>query len=289
MMEYESLAQALQSAYYNPAELEQLVFFGLGEKLDALTAPGPLPARIMALVQWAEAAGRLDALVRAAHERRPGNAKLHAFVQQYTPTVSTPQTQRILFLAASATVTDPPALDREARSIQKELEQAGHRDRFEFETRWAVAPLDMLRELRKLEPAIVHFSGRGGGQGLQLVTESGQVRDISPEALRQTFAAAGGSVRLVVLSSCYTEAYATALLSCVESVVGLDSSVSDSVSRSFAIGFYGGLGELESVEVAYRQGCAAVSFEDDSSRVRPQLRLREESDAGRRSFAAGRP
>jgi hypothetical protein len=73
----------------------------------------------------------------------------------------------ILFLAANPIDASRLALDREARAIQKELESAGHRARFELETRWAVEPLDLLRELRKLRPTVVHFSGRGaqGGHG----------------------------------------------------------------------------------------------------------------------------
>ena len=68
----------------------------------------------------------------------------------------------ILFLAANPTSTDPLALDREARAIHVELERSGSRDCFELVTRWAAEPLDLLRELRKLKPTIVHFSGHGG-------------------------------------------------------------------------------------------------------------------------------
>jgi hypothetical protein len=46
--------------------------------------------------------------------------------------------QTILFLAANPIETAPLALDREARAIQKELESAGFRNRFELVTRWAV-------------------------------------------------------------------------------------------------------------------------------------------------------
>jgi len=67
----------------------------------------------------------------------------------------------ILFLAASPTGTSPLALDREARAIQVELERSGYREQFEFVTRWAVEPMDLLRELRKLRPTVVHFSGHG--------------------------------------------------------------------------------------------------------------------------------
>src|SRR5215831_18456195 len=67
----------------------------------------------------------------------------------------------ILFLAANPSSSNPLALDREARAIQIELERSGRRERFEFVTRWAVEPLDLLRELRKLRPTVVHFSGHG--------------------------------------------------------------------------------------------------------------------------------
>jgi hypothetical protein len=56
----------------------------------------------------------------------------------------------ILFLAANPIETAQLALDHEARAIQRELESAGFGDRFELVTRWAVEPLDLLRELCKL-------------------------------------------------------------------------------------------------------------------------------------------
>jgi hypothetical protein len=54
----------------------------------------------------------------------------------------------ILFLAANPSGTDRLALDREARSIHAELKRSGYRDRFDFVTRWAAEPLDLLREVR---------------------------------------------------------------------------------------------------------------------------------------------
>src|SRR5215813_8018310 len=67
----------------------------------------------------------------------------------------------ILFLAASPIDTGRLALDREARSIHVELKRSGYRDRFDFVTRWAAEPLDLLRELRELKPTVVHFAGHG--------------------------------------------------------------------------------------------------------------------------------
>jgi WD40 repeat protein len=215
----------------------------------------------------------------------------------------------ILFLAANPSGTDRRALDREARAIQIELERAGSRDCFELVTRWAVEPLDLLRELRKLKPTVVHFSGHGtterGGRlasaqasardvdgehggdggapqhGLFLHGPHDGVRLVSTAALEEAFAAAGGSVRLVVLNACYSEPQAKALLAHVDCVVGMDGTIDDHAARSFAIGFYGGLGEREPVANAYQQGQAAISLEGMHGGEHPLLRVRDGVDASR--------
>ena len=231
----------------------------------------------------------------------------------------------ILFLAANPSGTSPLALDREARAIQVELERSGYRDCFELETRWAVEPLDLLRELRKLKPTVVHFTGHGqgaarahrsgsaphrdidvpllqgepgsagvpgsagaygSGGGLYFQGPDGHARLVSAEAIEQTFGAAGASVQIVVLSACYSDEQAESLLAHVDCVVGMRGAIRDAAARSFAIGFYGGLGEREPVDAAYRQGRAAISLEGLPDAERPQLRVRAGVDAARLVLAA---
>jgi hypothetical protein len=62
--------------------------------------------------------------------------------------------------------------------------------------------------------------------------------------------------------------------------------MADDAARSFAIGFYGGLGERESVAAAYKQGCAAVSLSGLPDRDRPKLVVRTGIDAGTLILAA---
>src|ERR1051325_9371035 len=75
------------------------------------------------------------------------------------------------------------------------------------------------------------FQGPDGGPQL-----------VSTEALEATFGAAGSSVQLIVLSACYSELNARALLRHVSCVVGMSGAIADDAARSFAIGFYGGPG-----------------------------------------------
>ena len=220
----------------------------------------------------------------------------------------------ILFLAANPAGTDRLALDREAHDIQAELERAGHRERFEFVTRWAVEPLDLLRELRRLRPTVVHFSGHGGSPsgtsqpgsarrdivapggpalgarpdapGLYFQRPDGRPQCVSAAALEATFGAAGGSVQLVVLNACYSDSQAQALLAHVDCVVGMSGSILDDAARAFAVGFYGGLGERESVEAACRQGRAAILLTGLHDADRPQFAVRTGVDARQLVLAA---
>jgi pSer/pThr/pTyr-binding forkhead associated (FHA) protein len=211
----------------------------------------------------------------------------------------------ILFLAANPTGTNPFALGEEARAIQVELERSTYRDCFELKTRWAAQPLDLLRELRKLKPTVVHFSGHGGlspvgtgatgrrprrdvsadagpydnesQHGLFFQGPDGRAQVVTAQALHDTFGAAGSSVKLVVLNACYSDVQAEALRAHVDCVVGMSGAIVDDAARNFAIGFYGGLGERESIDAAFLQGCAAISLEGLRDSDRPQLRVRDAS------------
>ncbi len=220
----------------------------------------------------------------------------------------------ILFLAANPKGTNQLALDREARAIHVELERSGQRARFEFVTRWAAEPLDLLRELRRLKPTVVHFSGHGAGTaelqrshrgvrreviaglsdsaedpkcGLYFQATDGTAQLVSAAAIEQTFGAAGSSVRLVVLNACYSVSQADSLLEHVDCVVGMNGAIDDNSARHFAVGFYGGLGERESVESAYRQGRAAIALEGLHDGALPQLSVRPGVNLTRLILAQG--
>ena len=100
------------------------------------------------------------------------------------------------------------------------------------------------------------------------------------------FDAAGPSVKLVILNACYSESQAAALLTHVDCVIGMHGSIHDDAARSFAIGFYGGLGERESAAAAYKQGCAAIRLEGLSDADRPQIKTRPGVDAARLVLAS---
>jgi hypothetical protein len=103
------------------------------------------------------------------------------------------------------------------------------------------------------------------------------------------FGAAGSSVKLVVLNGCYSELQAEALLQHVDCVVGTRGTVDPAAAKAYAIGFFGGLGEHESVAIAHKQGCAAVSLEGLHDSERPRLKVRPGVDAGTLVLATATP
>jgi tetratricopeptide (TPR) repeat protein len=216
----------------------------------------------------------------------------------------------ILLLAANPAEMPRLNVDDEARDIRIALQQKGHGDAFKLEVWPAARPLDLLDGLGTLTPTVVHFSGHGGRgedrrpvgarrdvgeptsgdhgamashdaerHGLFFQGPNGQPQFVSAAAIGAAFAAAGSSVKLVVLNACYSELLADALLPHISCVVGVAGAIGDASARQFSVGFYGGLGQRRSVVQAFAEGRAAILLDDLPDHDRPQLRVRAGVDA----------
>jgi hypothetical protein len=86
--ERRQLHGALLSAFTTRDGLKQMVNFGLDVDLDTVTASGNQANVVLDLIQWVVAQGRVDELVRAAHQENPGNPKLKEFIEQHPPAAS---------------------------------------------------------------------------------------------------------------------------------------------------------------------------------------------------------
>lgn len=177
----------------------------------------------------------------------------------------------ILFLAANPGATDSVKLGAEARALQVELERSRKGQHFGFEPRWAVTLLDLMRELRKLKPSIVHFSGHGQTGALQLVADAGSSKVVSADALADTFSSVSG-VKLLVLDGCYAAPQAALVLPHVDVVVGTATAIGDDGARAFAAGLYGSLAAGESVQAAFRQGCTAIHLDPGDRQITRDFR-----------------
>lgn len=233
-----------------------------------------------------EATGRADR--SAAPEERAQRAS-EAPTGNWSPLPSRPSptaTNTILFLAASPRGMPRLALDREARCIQEELERSGSGGRFRLEIRLAATPMDLLRELRRLKPTVIHFSGHGGNGGFALEAAKGDAQVVSARALQETFRAAGASVRLAIFNTSDGDMLAESLLPHIDCAIGMSEDFGNEEACIFSIGFYGSLGEGDSVDTAFKQARAALSLHGGRGSAQPRLFVRDCVDASKLVLAA---
>ena len=66
--QFQQLQQALLSAFPTYPALKQMVQFDLDQNLDAIAGTGSLTAVVFQLIEWAEAQGKTEELVKKAHK-----------------------------------------------------------------------------------------------------------------------------------------------------------------------------------------------------------------------------
>lgn len=136
----------------------------------------------------------------------------------------------VLFFAANPADTDRLRLGEEVREIKEALRGATDRARFAVVETHAARPGDLtqvlLDRLRDGPPAVVHFSGHGGGAaGLALEDDRGQTAHVPADVLAALFAQFEGRIRCVLLNACYSQDQATAIVGHVPFVVGMRQAV----------------------------------------------------------------
>jgi hypothetical protein len=186
----------------------------------------------------------------------------------------------ILFLAANPRASNALRLSEECAEIQRELRMTRNRDRFRFESRWAVDIDDLMRHLTEIDPAVIHFSGHGcGSAGLMLQDRQGQPQLVSTRALAMMLDATTSRLRVAVLNACYSDVQARELSSRIDCVISMNGAIDDEAARAFAIRFYGALGNGRSVGNAVEHGIATLAAKQLPDEAVPQCRTRDGIDA----------
>lgn len=152
-------------------------------------------------------------------------------------------------------------LEEEEREIKEQLQLAGLRSRFNFQSRGSVRPKDFSRGLLEVRPRILHFSGHGGNDGsVWLEDEIGQSHPVAPKHLAALMEQVSDYVDCVVLNACYSRKQADAISQSIDYVVGTKSVIGDRAAIAFSVGFYQALGEGHSIEESFKLGRAQVGI-----------------------------
>ncbi|GHE37099.1 hypothetical protein GCM10017673_44570 [Streptosporangium violaceochromogenes] len=181
---------------------------------------------------------------------------------------------RVLCLQASPDGTAALRLDREYREL---LAIAGARSprKIDFTLSPATRADDIQGHLLSSAWDIVHFSGHGSAGGLLAFEDTlGRACPVSVAALAGLFAAASASLECVVLTSCYSGAYASALRPVAKTVVGSAEPIDDRCATAFLKGFYTALAAGGNIHRAFANGVSRMGFDDcpaDRMHIDPQV------------------
>jgi hypothetical protein len=183
---------------------------------------------------------------------------------------------KILFLAANPTGTNPLALDKESREIEEKIRASDHRDAFELLTKWAVRTGDLLQYLNQHRAHVIHFSGHGSPtEELILADANDQPKPVSKAALKQLFTTLKDNIRVVVLNACFSRPQAEAITEVIDCAIGMNRSIGDQAAIAFAAAFYQALGFGRSVKEAFESGKTALMLEGIPEEKTPELLVRK--------------
>ncbi|MCE7945858.1 MAG: CHAT domain-containing protein [Chloroflexi bacterium CFX4] len=179
-------------------------------------------------------------------------------------------TNTILFLSANP--QHDLALDKEMRLVERAIQRASRRDKFNLEKQTDLHLKDVQEHLLRFQPHIVHFAGHGDNAGsLAVQGEGGAIVSVPITALRETFAILHDNIRLVVLNACWSQPLAAALAEVVDCVVGMSAEITDEAACDFSEAFYYALASGRSVHEAFALGVNALDLQRLRASAVPHL------------------
>ncbi|MEI6328979.1 MAG: CHAT domain-containing protein [Pseudanabaena sp. ELA645] len=186
---------------------------------------------------------------------------------------------KILILTANPSNTERLHLDQEVRGIEDELLRSQSRDSFEMISKWAVRVDDLSRAMLDYNPAIVHFSGHGGGEeGLALEDDDGKLQLVQTEPLAKLFKLTRNTIKCVILNACYSQVQAVAIHQHIDCVIGMNRAIGDKAAIQFSSKFYQALAKGCSFQYAYDFACTVLDLSGSNESTTPTLLNRNEAE-----------
>ncbi len=169
-------------------------------------------------------------------------------------------TPKILVLASNPQGTERIRIDQEIKKIKDLLRNAS--TKYLLETELAVRKDELQSIIVREKPRIIHFCGHGThSQGLVLENDLGIPDYLQSEPLANLLKLYSDQIECVVFNVCYSEELAQAIHQHINYVIGTKREILDEAAIAFSKGFYGALGEEESIERAFELGCNQIQIE----------------------------
>jgi len=168
---------------------------------------------------------------------------------------------KLLFLTANPTDQEKLSTDPELRDITAEISASVDRDRFEIASAFAVRRDDLVGQLLRHSPTIVHFSGHGKNGQILLENERRKAVPVPGEALASLFENLRGTVEIVFLNACETHETAEAIQQVVDYTIAMSRPIADEAAVSFARAFYLALASGVETPRAFKLGITQLNLD----------------------------
>lgn len=182
----------------------------------------------------------------------------------------------VLLIGASPSDQDVLLLSVEFDLIESSIRQGTHRDDVVIKRSLNTQSSELVPDLLRTAPTLVHFSGHGRQSG-ELVFEDkhGASAPLSPELLGVVFSGFSDSVKCVVLNACWSESQAEIIGIHIPTVAGMSAKVSDLASLNFSLIFYLSLSQGKPVSEAFAHAVSHLRLVAPDDAEAPMLRVRE--------------
>jgi len=192
--------------------------------------------------------------------------------------MSGPDPTRSIVMLIGASPSDQATLllSAEFDMINSAVRQGTHRDDIAIEQSQNTLASELVPDLVRSSPKLVHFSGHGRESG-ELIFEDphGASAPLRPELLGAVFSGFSDIIRCVVLNACWSESQADIIGAHIPVVVGMSTQVSDLAALNFSSTFYLAIGEGKSVSEAFSLAVLQLRVATPSDAEAPILRIRQ--------------
>ena len=140
----------------------------------------------------------------------------------------------------------------EHRIIENRVYAGSHRDQFEVVVRPAMKMSDLIEELLRYDPQVVHLIADGrAGEGILLEDDRAEARAVGAQEMADLIRRPNGKIRLLFLSVCHTQEHARVISQDIDYVIGMRGEAEEETALALARHFYQALAYGKTVEDAF--------------------------------------
>ena len=142
----------------------------------------------------------------------------------------------ILYLSANPEWTEDLKLERELRAVSDRIFWAVTNGTVQLEFIAEARRVDLQRYVTSRKPQILHFSGHGENNQLQLSSQHYEVEVADKDWLKKSLANKG--IKIALLNCCWSASLAEALSESVDVVIGCTVAIKNEIASAFSPAFY---------------------------------------------------